>query len=182
MIRTLQDFEKFGHVMALLPMYDETGECVKILYDDRPAETRKISIRTELRRCARAFGYAIPYLRENTRHVFGRSQLELPLALAPYFVLVPYRYRVPRAKKDPTLAYLNFPHIADVKPAQPLLGPGAQDARVTVAFSDGQTIPVRNNYASACRHFREGCTARDHLLAILGACGPVTPLAFAPHR
>lgn len=179
MKRTILDFERFGHIMALLPMYDASGDGVMVLFDDRPMEWQACTMRTELDRCARAFGFAVPRMRANARLLFGRSRRqELPLAFAPYFVLVPYRFRTPRVKGDVTLAYVNFLHIADVRPQHPLVGPH-EEAGVSVSFYSGQSIPVRNPYASACQRFREGCTVRDHLVSVINACGPVTLEALA---
>ena len=175
MIRTCVDYERYGHIMALLPMYDETGEFVLVVYDDRASEHADGSMRTVLARCARAFGCDIPRMRSVAQQVFGRSKQELPLAFEPYFVLVPFRFRSPRVKGDATLAYFNFMHIADIAPMHPLLGACAQeDARIAVRLANGQQFPVRNRYASAVARFRDGCRARDHLVSVINACGPVT--------
>lgn len=175
MIKTCVDYERYGHVLALLPMYDETGECVMTIYDDRPLTKEPGSMRAALGRCARAYGADIPRMRALARQVFGRSRQELPLAFAPYFVLVPFRFRAPRVKGDATLAYFNFPHIYTVAPMQPVLGPMEDGAeQVGVYLDSGQALPVRNNYRSARDRYRDGIRAHDHLCSIINACGPVT--------
>ena len=184
MIRTCIDYERYGHVMAMLPMYDETGEYVLTIYDDRAMERESITMKTALGHVARAFACDVPRMRALARQVLGRSRQELPLAFAPYFVLVPFRFRAPRVSGDATLAYFNFPHIANVAPMQPLVGPcdGSSDAathRMAVYLANGQMFPVRNSYESACLRFREGYEARDHLVSIINACGPVTLDALA---
>lgn len=182
MIKTCVDYERYGHILALLPAYDETGECVLTMYDDRACTSTPGSMRSALGRCARDFGCDIPRMRQLAKQVFGRSRQELPLALAPYFVLVPFRYRAPRVKGDTTLAYFNFPHIYTVAPSHPALGPctgDAPDDAISVFLMNGQSFPVRNNYDSACAHFYEGSKAHDHLCAVINACGPVTLDALA---
>ncbi|MCI6282975.1 hypothetical protein [Selenomonas sp.] len=183
MIRTCIDYERYGHILAMLPMYDETGEYVWTIYDDRASVREAVTMHTALERVARAFGYDLPRMRALARQVFGRSRQELPLAFAPYFILVPFRFRAPRVKGDATLAYFNFPHIADVAPMQPLTGPqdGAEEGGSTMAvcLDNGQQFPVRNNFTSARNHFRDGIAARDHLLGVINACGFVTERALA---
>ena len=57
MIRTCVDYERYGHVMAMLPMYDETGEYVLTIYDDRAME------RESILSTAMSDGLAFPHVR-----------------------------------------------------------------------------------------------------------------------
>jgi len=163
MKRTCQDFEKYGHIVALLPEYvDGAGECVVVLYDDGHREVQPRAMRSTLERCARVFAHSVPLVRDCERQLFGRSRQELPLPLAPYFVLVPFRWRAPRVRGDTTLAYVNFIHIESFVPER---------GGIAILLKGGGRLSIRNTYESAARRFQDGCASRDHLIAVFCACG-----------
>ena len=82
MKRTCQDFEKYGHIVALLPEYvDGAGECVVVLYDDGRREVQPRAMRSTLERCARVFAHSVPLVRDCERLLFGRSREGLPLTV-----------------------------------------------------------------------------------------------------
>ena len=163
MKRTCQDFERYGHIAALLPEYvDGAGECVVVLYDDGRREVQSCAMRSALERYARVFGCSVPRMRDCERRLFGRSRQELPLPFEPYFVLVPFRWRAPRVRGDSTLAYVNFVHIASFVP---------EDDGVAILLRSGARLSIRSSYASAARRFQDACASRDHLIAVFCACG-----------
>ena len=166
MKRTCQDFEKYGHIVALLPEYkDGMGECVVVLYDDGHRDVHRCAMRSALDRCARAFGCTVPLVRDRERRLYGRSRQELPLPFEPYFVLVPFRWRTPRVPGDSTLAYVNFIHIESFEPMMDGTG------NVCIRLKDGSSLPTRHTDDKASRRFEDGYHSRDHLIAAFCACG-----------
>lgn len=132
---------------AILPCYDSQGDSVTLLTPAGTSSQLPVSIRTALRRLAKARAIDLSALKQQTERATGQRILHT-LPLADDLVLVPVKVRIPQVSRDNCTGYINCCYVKAVcATANP-------PYKSLVVLTSGTEIPSLWSAATVEKHLR----------------------------
>lgn len=132
-------------VAAFIPIdQSNLGQCIKVYFRNGETGIVSLSMRSFLKRAAKAFSLDLQEMRRSLAPVTGQKNL-LPLALAPLFLYVPLKSRRPAIKGDGAYGYFRLRSLLTVVAAPP---------PCTITLEGGHQLTICQSYRIVCNRLR----------------------------
>ncbi|MEA1962394.1 MAG: hypothetical protein U9N81_14195 [Bacillota bacterium] len=142
-------------VVAIRPVYSETGNITELILRSGERVVDKRIVNSTINALAKAFAIDLHAQRQQSQTVLGRKGAPFPFHLPPRRVFIPLKMRRPMAEKDSAYGYVELDYVGDIQ---------AHSSRECVlTLANGPSLPICSSRKTILSAQRDGQEVLEHL-------------------